>query len=566
MRVHRFIKVNPINPGWSCFYGALLAGLLPLTAWAQVPSAGQALRNIESLQPTLQEPSDLQLQMPKAAEPVRSATDSGGMQVTVEQFVLQGNQVIATDVLLGLLADLDGKALDLAGLRGAAQRITDYYQAHGYVLARAFLPAQDIEHGVVRIEVVEGQFDRIEINNRSRALDAVLHQPLSSLKSGATVKDAELERSLLLLSDLPGVAVRGTLRPGTQRGSTDLVVDAEPGAWINGTLEADNYGGQYTGEYRLGGSLNLNNPLRLGDELSLRALGSDQSQRYYRVGYRLPVGPWSTNVGMSYSQMTYRLGKDFEVLDAHGRATVRSVFGSQSLIRSRVFNLNAQLQYDNKRLQDDIDLFELNSPKRIGLWTAGLNGNSRDLWLGGGQSQWALSYSAGRLSIGNAGQLAQDRSTAGSAGQFARANFSAARLQRLTDHWHLYGQLNAQWASTNLDSSEKFSLGGPNGVRAYALGAGTGDQGWQASAEVRYLPISGVQLSLFADKGAVDINAQPWTNENNRHALASAGVGATWSGTGQQISLTAAWPISAAKQDEGPHQDPRVWVNATQYF
>lgn len=547
-------------------WALLMVSLLPLMTFAQVPSAGQAIRDIESLQPAFQEPSDLDLEIPRPTRPAPPPSNEGGMRLSVESFLLQGNQAFSSEILLGLLADLRGQSIDLAGLRAAAQRITDYYQAHGYVLARAFLPAQDIEQGVVRIEVMEGHFDRIEVNNRSRTLDSVLHQPLSSLKPGAIVYDADLERSLLLLSDLPGITVKGTLRPGAQRGSTDLVVDADPGPRATGTLEADNYGGQYTGEYRLGASLNLNNPLRLGDEFSLRVLGSNQSQRYYRTGYRLPVGPWSTQVGVAYSEMTYRLGKEFEVLKANGKATVRSAFASQPLIRSRNFNLNATVQYDNKHLQDDIDLFELSNPKRVELWTLGLNSNSRDLWLGGGQSLFSLSYSGGRLKIGDELEQSLDRRSAGSDGHFDRANFSVARLQRLSQRWHLYSQLNAQWASTNLDSSEKIGLGGPGGVRAYALGAGSGDQGWQASMELRYLPFSGVQLSAFVDKGAVDVNKRPWTSENNHRAMTAGGVGATWNGLRQQISLTAAWPIRSTEQDEGPHQDPRVWVNATQYF
>lgn len=547
-------------------WALLVANLLPLSAFAQVPSAGQAIRDIESLQPAFQAPSDIDLELPEATRPAPAPAGAGGMRLSVQGFVLEGNQVFASEVLQGLLADLRGQSLDLAGLRAAAQRITDYYQGHGYVLARAFLPAQEIDQGVVRIEVLEGQFDRIALNNRTRVRDAVLQQPLSSLKPGAVVYDAALERSLLLLSDLPGMTVKGTLRPGTQRGSTELVVDADPGPRATGTLEADNYGGQYTGEYRLGASFNLNNPLRLGDEFSLRALGSNQAQRYYRAGYRLPVGPWSTQVGVAYSEMSYRLGKDLEVLKANGKATVRSAFASQPLIRSRALNLNAQLQYDDKSLRDDIDLFDVSSPKHVGLWTLGLNSNSRDLWLGGGQNLFALSYSRGRLSIGDDTVQRLDRLSADSGGQFGRANFTAARLQRLSQRWQLYGQLNAQWASTNLDSSEKFSLGGPGGVRAYALGAGSGDQGWQASMELRYLPFSGVQLSAFADKGAVDINKRAWTSENNRRAMTAAGVGALWRGAGQQISLTAAWPIRSTRQDDGPHQDPRVWVNATQYF
>ncbi len=554
----------------SCF---VLAALLPLAVpdialALQVPSAGQAMRDIESVQPVQPVPSELELDLPKAETPTApAAPDTSGIRVQVQAFAIEGNQVFATERLQPLLADLQGQELDLNGLRAAAQRITDYYQKRGYVLARAFLPPQDIENGLVRIAVVEGRYGRIEVQNRSRALDQVVHAPLSALNSGEAVYDADLERSLLLLSDLPGVQARGTLRPGQEYGTTDLVIDAEPGPLLNGTLEADNFGGYYTGEYRLGGSLNLNNPLRLGDQLSLRAMRSDESQRYYRAAYQLPVGPWSTRVGGAYSEMSYRLYRDFEVLDYHGTASFRSFFVAQPLVRSRTFDLTAQLQYEDKRLRDDIDLFEFSNRKRIGLWTLSLSGNSQDRFFRGGQNFFDLSYGSGRLRFGDREEEVSDTRTAGISGGFAKLNLNAARLQRLSDRFQLYTRLSAQWANSNLDNSEKLGLGGPYGVRGYSLGAGSGDQGWQASTELRYALAPRWQLSAFADTGTVKVNRQPWTSENNTRRITATGIGASWAGPSQQVNLTLAWPLhDNGKTRDKPERRPQVWMNATQYF
>lgn len=565
MHGHRFTMINDFATRPLLAVGVALALSGVPSVWAQVPSAGQVMRDIESLAPASLPSAPVQVDMPQPSAPSQ-ATPGGGMQLQVNGFEIGGNQVFSREQLLELLADLPGKSLDLAELRAAAQRITEYYQAHGYALARAFLPAQDIDQGIVRIQVLEGHYGRIQLNNRSRVIDAVLQQPLSALREGEAVYDSDLEQSLLLLSDLPGVAVKGILRPGSLPGSTDLVVDAEPGPWYAGTLEADNYGDRYTGEYRLGASLALNNPLRLGDVFNMRLLQSDQNQRYYRFGYSLPVGPWSTTLGTSYSRMRYQLGKNFQVLEAKGQATVRSLFASQPLIRSRNFNLSAQLQFDDKQLQDDIDLFDLRSPKHVELWTLGVNASGQDRWLGGGQSFVSLSYSAGRLGIGEDIDRTMDRLSAGAAGHFTRGNLSLGRLQSLSPRWQLYSQLNAQWAGNNLDSSEKFGLGGPNGVRAYALGTGSGDQGWQASTELRYLAAPGVQLSTFADRGVITVSKRPWTSENNQRSLTAAGVSVSWRGAGQQLSATAAWPIRGPERNDAPHQDPRVWVSAIQYF
>lgn len=98
----------------------------------------------------------------------------------------------------------------------------------------------------------------------------------------------------------------------------------------------------------------------------------------------------------------------------------------------------------------------------------------------------------------------------------------------------------------NLDSSEKFSVGGPYGVRAYAPGSGNGDLGWQASMELRYALRPGWQLSTFVDQGQARLNRQPWTTEKNRVHMSAAGSSLTWGGTNHQIGLTAAWPLAGS--------------------
>jgi hemolysin activation/secretion protein len=141
------------------------------------------------------------------------------------------------------------------------------------------------------------------------------------------------------------------------------------------------------------------------------------------------------------------------------------------------------------------------------------------------------------------------------------------RLQALGTRLQYYTQFSAQLASRNLDSPEKFSLGGPYGVRAYALGAGSGDQGWQASAELRYLATPGWQVSTFVDTGRMQINKQPWVrNELNTLQLSGTGIGASWYGANRQISITAAWPLGDADRTQSVTRAPSVWLQAAQYF
>ncbi|MBN3787654.1 ShlB/FhaC/HecB family hemolysin secretion/activation protein [Burkholderia sp. Ac-20353] len=520
------------------------------------------MRDIETIRPALPAATQPEIELPKQ-DAAAAPADDAGPRVAVHAFDLEGNQVFDTTQLQALLADLVGRDLSFGDLQQAAGRITAYYRERGYVLARAYLPKQDIENGVVRIAVVEGRYGQIELHNRSRVIDGVLRQPLGALRAGDVVRGADLERSLTLLDELPGVAAKGTLRAGAEPGTTDLLIDAERGPLATGSVELDNYGDPLTGRYRATGSINVNSPLRLGDQLTLRGLTSNTSQHYYRASYQVPVGPMSTRIGVAYSEMTYRLGKEFEELDYHGRATVQSAFVTQPLLRGRRGSLSAQVLYENKNLHDNYDAFEIRSDKNVGLWSFILSGNSEDEWLGGGRNGFSVVLGVGRLRGNDPLKANQYANTRGS---FTKLNLSAMRLQALGSRFQLFTQFSAQLASRNLDSSEKFSLGGPYGVRAYALGAGSGDQGWQASTELRYLAAPGWQVSTFVDTGRMQINKQPWVRDINTLQLSAAGLGVSWYGANRQVSLTAALPLGNAENVSTVTRSPSVWLQAAQYF
>lgn len=541
----------------------LAASLLSLSvSAATAPDAGQVQQGLDQQPLQLSPRQSLPINLPDApADPSAEA----GPRLQVNGFTLEGNSALGSDELLGLLADLPGKELSVGQLQAAANRITRRYREQGYPLARAYLPAQEIDGGVVKIAVLEGRYGEVRVDNPVGLGGSAL-APLATLKAGDAVQGQPLERSLLLLQDTPGVEVKSTLRPGASTGTTDLLVGLQKSPLVTGSVDMDNYGNRFVGQYRLGGTLNLNNPLNLGDRLSLRAMGSDQDQHYGRVAYQLPLGPWATQFGVAYSDMDYELGKDFEDLRAHGNARIASVYAIQPLVRSRDFSLFTQLQFDDKRLKDDIDLFDEKSDKHARVVTLTLNGNSRDDLLGGGINSFALGWSQGSLTLDGAQAQRTDDATAGTRGRFHKLNPSLVRLQRLSDRFSLYTQLQGQWADGNLDSSEKLYLGGAYGVRAYPQGEASGDQGWLANVELRYALTEAWQLSTFVDHGEVRLNKDAWTSDDNHRSLSGAGFGALWAAHGWQVNAVAAWKLGNAEAESDVERTPRVWAQVVRAF
>lgn len=544
----------------------LLASLSAHAA-AVAPDAGQTMRELQQ-QP---EPGK-----PKAAVPLRFEGDTahkntadGDARIDVKAIHVSGSSAFPAAELESLVADLVGSEHTLTELVAGAARITAWYRERGYVLARAYLPAQEIKNGVVVINVLEGRLDKQRINNRSRLSDQRANGYLSGIKSGDALQAQPVDRTLLLLGDTPGIGgVRATLQPGASVGTSDLIVELVPSAPYTANVELDNYGNRYTGEYRLGGTLALNSPLNIGDQFTLHALTGGQNLTYVRIAYQIPVGGSGLRVGAAYSDIGYRLGKEFVALQSHGTATSGSVFAVYPFIRSQASNLYGTLTWEDKRFGDRTDAPVTTSDKHVQLANFGLAGNHQDALGGAGLTAFDLSLVSGRLNM-DAVSLAADELAARSNGAFTRLSYNFNRLQRLTDSNTLSVALSGQQAGKNLNSSEKFYLGGANTVRAYPQGEASGDQGWLANLELRHGFNDTLQGVLFYDAGAVTINRNQFAAGANTRNLSGAGAGANASLAGMQIRIYLAWRTGGGLPTSEPatlNRNPRLWMQAGKQF
>ncbi len=529
-----------------------------------VPDAGQLL------QETRPAPSLPQREPPKIKIEEAPATGAPeGARIHVVRLRITGATIFRESELHALIAGGEGKELTLSDLRQFAERLTQHYRERGYLLTRAYLPAQEVKKGEVVIAILEGHLGAVNVNNQAEVGGAAL-APLERLRTGEVTRSETLERSLLLVSDLPGVEVSSTLRPGATIAASDLLVDVTPGRRLTGSVDFDTFGDRFSGQNRLGGTLNLNNPLQLGDQIGVRAVASDEGMAYLRASYQLPVNSFGTRVGLAGSDMHYYLGKSMAALQASGESQTSSLYLLHPMIRSRASNFNAQIQYDHLRLEDRIGSTATVVDKSLGNWSAGLNGDFQDGLGGGAANSLALNYTRGDLGL-DATTQALDAITAQTEGQFDKWNASLLRLQRVTEATSLYVSASGQLASKNLDSSQKLFLGGANGVRAYPQGEAPGDEGYLLTMEGRQnlgMLWSGLwQLTAFIDGGRVTLNKNPWTATNNRRTLAGGGLGVNVA-AGREWAAKAdvAWRLTSAKSVSDSDRTPRAWFQAVKYF
>lgn len=518
--------------------------------------------------------------IPKAAPDVRiehgakavATPESDKIKIVVKTLRITGARAYTEPQLLALTGFTPGAELSMGDLLRMTAKIADRYHRDGYFLAQAYMPAQDIKNGLVTIAVLEGQYGKVTVRNQSRLSDHVVQRQLAGINSGDTVTRAPLDHRLLLISDNPGVLVRSTLVPGASVGSSDLIVDVVPGKTLSGSLEADNAGSRYTGQYRVGSTLNWNEPFGIGDVASLRTLTSGKGLNYARASYQAPLG--KAKVGIAYSKLKYELIEEFEPLMAHGTADIASVYINYPLLRTRDSNLYAQLAYDDKSFHDQMDLTGAVGDKSAQVVMASLYGDHRDSLGGGGANSFSMTLSNGKLDLETPLLRAVDALSARSNGSYSKFAYSASRVQHVTDALSLAASINGQIASKNLDVSEKMELGGMNAVRAFPEGEAYADQGYVLSLEARLLlaPFSAsqrgqVQLLAFVDSGTVKRDKNPWTNEENSRTLSGAGVGAVWSEAGNfMVRAYYARKLGSDMATSAPDRSGRFWIQAVKYF
>ena len=516
---------------------------------ATPPNAGDVLRGAREKAP-LPPKAPSATALPRAAE-LGHADLKGGAEVLVKDVRFDGNTVFTAGQLRDIIKDQLGRPLDLAGMKALARRVSEHYRLKGYPFARAVVPVQEFDDGVLKITILEGRYDLVVATGEQAAI--VGAEPfLAGLRPGDLMESARLESTMLILDDVPGVAVTPSVRPGGKVGTSELEVEVRMDALYGGDYGLDNAGSRYTGYHRAHLSWYRNTLGMFGDRLSAMAMVTDLSMVLGSLDYEVPLGGRGLRWQVGYAHTTYELGKEYSVLGASGLAKVWSSKLSLPIVRSQATNLSVSAGIQHKDLQDDFAAASTRETKTTTSFPVTLRFDHRDNLFTGAVSYGMLSCTLGHLALDDA-LTATDAATARKAGSYVKYNFDLARIQSFTRDLSLYARVSAQWADKNLDSSERLGIGGSEGVRAYPLGEGSGDVGWLGQVELRYV-LGDFAPYLLYDVGSNRINQHPWdVASEQRRNLSGAGLGLRYDRDKWSGNLAVAYRIDggAPTQDVG---------------
>ncbi len=464
-----------------------------------------------------------------------------------------------------------GKTISLARLYDLAASLTRKYRNDGYIITQVIVPAQTIQSGVVRLQVVEGSIDQVTVEGDTKG-SARIQELADNLKHEKPLTARGLERQLLLINDLPGVTARSVISPSaTQTGRADIriIVERDPIEYLIG---ADNYGSRYLGPVQLTGAVQVNNPAGLNDKINLQTVvvPEDDELYYGYAAWTVPLNSYGTNLTLDLSHADTEPGYDLEMFDFEGYSTTYGAQVDHSFIRTRNENLSGRVRFDWRRATTRSDL-GFSTEDEIRSLRLGGRYEMLSTLLGVSINTFDIQASKGLGVFGASDENDSTLSRADGDPQYTKIEGEYQRLQRLGSDFNILLGVKGQLASNALLSSEEFGIGGMDYGRGYEPSEIVGDDGISGKLELQWnkplfqTTLSSSQLFAFYDVGSV-WNKDATTSADKRNSIASTGIGArTTIGDSLTVDALVALPLTA-DVSTAEDKDPRFFIGTTKRF
>ena len=249
---------------------------------------------------------------------------------------------ILSDEEIQLLADsVIEKNVTFNDLENLVQNFNYIFAQKGYVTARAFIPPQTIENGIVKIELVEGTIGKITFENNKWTKTSYIKKRINQ-KEGSIFDVAELEQDIVKFNKYNDrINLKASLYKGEVEGTTDVKIEAKEDFPFHIMGVMDNAGRKTIGELRGGLMLSADSLLGYRDKLSLGTYVSKHSITPF-ADYNIPVNKKDGRVGFTFSSSFANVGEGpYKIFDIESRSFNYALYYTHPLVRKPHFELTS---------------------------------------------------------------------------------------------------------------------------------------------------------------------------------------------------------------------------------
>ncbi|MFM7362959.1 MAG: ShlB/FhaC/HecB family hemolysin secretion/activation protein [Cuspidothrix sp.] len=463
------------------------------------------------------------------------------IEIETEKFQVNKVEVVGSTIfnqeqLNTLTKEVEGRSVSVKELTKVADAITQLYLDRGYLTSRAILVDQTITDDVVKIQVIEGGLEKIEVEGTKHTHPNYVRSRVAlGIKKPLSTADIEDQLRLLKIDPLFS-KVEGSLRPGTKLGENILVVRVTEANPLEASLNIDNYSPPSVGSERFGINSVYRNLTGWGDELAASYYFTAKGgSNVYDFSYRIPVNTMNGTVQLRTTINNNKVIQEpFKNFDIRGESQLYEISFRQPLVRS----LRQEFALSLGFTVQDGQTFTFAGRTAFG-FGPDKDANSRTRLIKFGQDYLSRDFQ-GVWSLRSLFSLGIDVFDATRNddpvpdGQFFSWLGQIQRIQKISDNYLLLAQAEVQLTPNSLLPSQQFIIGGGQSVRGYRQNARAGDNGVRFAVENQITLSkdekgnSSIKIAPFFDLGYV------WNKDNNPNILqrqtflASTGVGVLW--------------------------------------
>jgi hemolysin activation/secretion protein len=470
------------------------------------------------------------------AAAVGAAWADDAIRFEISRFEVSGNTLLPVAEVQAAVAPYAGSGRDFGDVQRALEALEALYHAHGYNIVTVQLPEQELNGGVVRLNVIQTRVRQVEVTGNRWFSEANVRASLPTLVPGATPNLTDVSRNLRLINENPAKKVKLTLADA-DAGAEDAVdarVDvADERPW-KVVFNADNTGTESTGKTHAGVLL------QHADLWGRDHVGTLQ----YTTTAERPdrVAVWAAG----YHVPLYALGDSIDAYASYSNVDSGAVnaglfdlavSGKGSIYGARYNHVLAKRGELESRVVYGIDVKAYRNNVVFGTQNFGNDVTVRPLSIAyagshaapDGQTDFsvALLQNVAGGSRGSAADFAAVRS--GAKAGYRMVRFAVAFTSVIQGDWQTRVLLNGQWTRDALVPGEQFGAGGATTVRGFGERDLATDTGIVSNVEL-YTPDlcgrAGWQCRVlgFYDTAWGERN-HALAGELQRAAISSTGIG-----------------------------------------
>ncbi len=403
-----------------------------------------------------------------------------GPSFFVREIRLEGNVRYSRKDLSRHLARAEGRKVTFGELQSVASAITAHYRERGFATSRAFVPPQTVENETVTIRVVEAKVGTVKVEGNKFYADRVYTEAIHA-EPNEPLNLQNLESDLFFLNQKPGRRAEAFLEPGTEPGTSDILLKAHESNPVRAYYGFNNRGTKLTHRGRHSAHVDHYNLTGHSDELRTALTGAeDGALGAGAISYRFPIERTGTTLSLDTSYSKTRLVKHLKPANIEGESLGISPGLTQTLYRTPTLDVSLYAGLDvvdSKALIDE----QKTSFDRMRVIRTGPRVTHRDKTgrtLLSADVHWGLDDFLGSSSKN------ETVSRPNSGGEFLFFTADWARIQQLPFYRSfLIARAGGQWTDDNLTSVEQFRAGGIYSVRGYPEADALGDVGYHFSLE-----------------------------------------------------------------------------------